>query len=301
MLLADGSSFVLSEDAGGLPVAIVLAATPPSTSERLLVLHVARPESTERLGRFSLLDDGSVADALADGGDLAIVADAGHRVIAVGSPTDLDALIGRLPDAVVPVRRSTSTPLLIVPDVIDAELRSRLLVHADEIGWSPSPMLRQAGGSEARLGVDDAKARFDVNVESTATTSELDSVLQRRLLPEVHRSLGHRITRHEQYKLVRYDAGAGWFEAHRDNTAIGTSHRVLAVTINLDDVMSGDGSGEGSRGERLYVGGDLRFPELGADVWRPDPGDAIVFSCGLLHEVTPVTSGTRHALVTFLS
>ena len=49
-----------------------------------------------------------------------------------------------------------------------------------------------------------------------------------------------------------------------------------------------------------YEGGDLRFPEWGTDLWRPAPGDAIVFSCGLLHEVTPVTAGTRHALITFL-
>ena len=63
------------------------------------------------------------------------------------------------------------------------------------------------------------------------------------------------------------------------------AHRRFAVTINLD---------------ADYEGGCLHFPEFGEDLYRPQPGSAIVFSCGLLHEVTPVTAGCRHALLTFL-
>jgi len=46
-----------------------------------------------------------------------------------------------------------------------------------------------------------------------------------------------------------------------------------------------------------YEGGFLRFPEYGPDLYRPPRGDAIVYSSSLLHEVTPVTSGRRYALV----
>lgn len=288
--LADGSPFVLSEDAAGLPVALVVASNVPERSDVALVVHVARPGGA--VGAMSLLDDGQVAEALSDGDDVAIVADAAHRVVAVVTPDHLCDALETLPTPGDPVRRSSSTPLLVVDGVVSEDLRHDLLAHGAQCSWTPSPMRRPADDG-VRLEVDDAKSRRDVLVADPDLVGALDRCLVRRLLPEVHRCLGHRITRHEEYKLVRYDADQGWFAAHRDNTAPGTAHRILAVTINLDD--------HGPAGEDAYDGGDLRFPELGSDLWRPDPGAAITFSCGLLHEVTPVTRGARHALVTFLS
>ena len=41
-------------------------------------------------------------------------------------------------------------------------------------------------------------------------------------------------------------------------------------------------------------------PEYGPDLYAPETGGAIVFSCTNLHEATPVTAGTRYALLTFL-
>lgn len=62
--------------------------------------------------------------------------------------------------------------------------------------------------------------------------------------------------------------------------------RKLAVTINLN---TGD-----------YEGGDLRFPEYGPELIQPPRGGAVVFSCLMLHEVLPVTSGERFVLLMFL-
>jgi predicted 2-oxoglutarate/Fe(II)-dependent dioxygenase YbiX len=83
-----------------------------------------------------------------------------------------------------------------------------------------------------------------------------------------------------------YEASAGHFKPHRDNTTKGTAHRRFAVTINLN-------AGE-------YEGGDLRFPEFGNRTYRAPTGGAIVFSCSLLHEATPVTAGRRYAFLPFL-
>ena len=47
-------------------------------------------------------------------------------------------------------------------------------------------------------------------------------------------------------------------------------------------------------------GGDLQFPEFGRRTYRPPTGGAVVFSCSLLHEATPVTRGTRFAFLPFL-
>ena len=42
------------------------------------------------------------------------------------------------------------------------------------------------------------------------------------------------------------------------------------------------------------------FPEFGRKVYRPPVGGALVFSCGALHQVMPVTRGRRYAFLAFL-
>ena len=49
-----------------------------------------------------------------------------------------------------------------------------------------------------------------------------------------------------------------------------------------------------------YEGGELRFPEFGRRTYRSPTGGATVFCCSLLHEVTPVTQGSRYAVLPFL-
>jgi predicted 2-oxoglutarate/Fe(II)-dependent dioxygenase YbiX len=91
----------------------------------------------------------------------------------------------------------------------------------------------------------------------------------------------------ERYIVSRYAAEeGGFFRAHRDNTTAGTAHRRFACSINLnaDD----------------YEGGDLRFAEFGSQTYRAPTGGAVVFSCSLLHEATPVTKGHRYAFLPFL-
>jgi predicted 2-oxoglutarate/Fe(II)-dependent dioxygenase YbiX len=93
------------------------------------------------------------------------------------------------------------------------------------------------------------------------------------------------VSQHEVFKLIRYDAGAGYFHAHRDNESRDTAHRRFAMTLNLNT--------------GAYEGGALRFPEFGPDLYVPERGSAVIFSCSLLHEVTPVTEGSRYGLLGF--
>jgi predicted 2-oxoglutarate/Fe(II)-dependent dioxygenase YbiX len=78
----------------------------------------------------------------------------------------------------------------------------------------------------------------------------------------------------------------GHFRAHRDNTTKGTAHRRFAVSLHLN-------TGE-------YDGGYLCFPEFGPQVYIAPVGGAVVFSCSLLHEALPVTSGRRFMFLPFL-
>jgi predicted 2-oxoglutarate/Fe(II)-dependent dioxygenase YbiX len=108
-----------------------------------------------------------------------------------------------------------------------------------------------------------------------------------RVVPEVARSFQFRATRIERYLVACYDGReAGFFRRHRDNTTKGTAHRRFACTINLN---TGD-----------YEGGELSFPEFGEQRFVAPRGGAVVFSCSLLHEALPVTSGRRYAFLPFL-
>ena len=93
-------------------------------------------------------------------------------------------------------------------------------------------------------------------------------------------------TRMDRYIVACYDSAVGGhFYRHRDNVNVGAQHRRFAVTINLNND---------------YDGCDLMFPEFGRRTYRAPHGGAIVFSCGALHQVTPVTRGRRYAFLAFL-
>jgi predicted 2-oxoglutarate/Fe(II)-dependent dioxygenase YbiX len=108
-----------------------------------------------------------------------------------------------------------------------------------------------------------------------------------RLAPEILKAFQFHATRIERHIVACYDSGTGgYFRPHRDNTTKGTAHRRFAVSLNLN-------TGE-------YEGGLLRFPEFGWQTYLAPVGGAVVFSCSLLHEATPVTSGRRYAYLPFL-
>lgn len=285
--LADGRVFVLSQDAAGVPVVFVVGApVAPVPVVNGALITVPLPD-TPHLGGMSLVDDGRVATALTGGRPGVVVAGADHRVLGVGDVGAFDQLVARLPSLVDPgPAQQRSVPLLTVDDVLDPPLCERLVAHVARHGAQPSPMVRPDGEGRPTLAVDTAvKARHDHLLDDAELATTVTGLVARRLLPEVARALAHQPRSFERLKVVRYDAGAGWFAPHRDNVTPDSTHRRLAVTINLD---------EG------YTGGELAFPELGPGRYRPAAGAAIVFSCGLLHEVTPVLTGQRHAVITFL-
>jgi predicted 2-oxoglutarate/Fe(II)-dependent dioxygenase YbiX len=90
----------------------------------------------------------------------------------------------------------------------------------------------------------------------------------------------------DRYTVSCYDSAiGGYFRRHRDNLNAGAEHRRFAVSLNLNS---------------NYEGCDLIFPEFGRRTYRAPAGGAIVFSCGTLHEVNPITKGTRYACLPFL-
>jgi peroxiredoxin/predicted 2-oxoglutarate/Fe(II)-dependent dioxygenase YbiX len=177
-------------------------------------------------------------------------------------------------------------PVLIVPRIFELDLCQRLIAHYDAIGGSPSGTMIERGGKTVGV-LSSFKSRRDVSLADETLIAETRTRIARRLLPEIEKAFQFKVTRMERYIVACYDAAeGGHFNAHRDNTTAGTAHRQFAVSINLN--------------AEDFVGGDLRFPEFGRRTYRPPTGGAVVFSCSLLHEATPVTEGVRYAFLPFL-
>ena len=177
-------------------------------------------------------------------------------------------------------------PVLLLPRVVDATLRDRLIQHLEQQGSVETGV--ESSSDRGRAEVLDAsyKRRRDHTVADGNLLRELSMAVGRRVMPEIRKAFAFRATRFEGFKIACYDATTGgFFRAHRDNLSPSTAHRVFALTINLNEE---------------YEGGQLRFPEYGNQLYRPCSGGALVFSCAHLHEVLDVTAGRRFALLSFL-
>lgn len=180
-----------------------------------------------------------------------------------------------------------SAPVLIVPRIFEPQVCRRLIELYETEGGAPSGTMREVNGKTVGVLDRSFKRRSDATVEDEGFKAELRARIAARLLPEIEKAFQFRATRIERYIVARYDgAEGGFFRAHRDNTTRGTAHRKFACSINLN--------------AEAFEGGDLRFPEFGGRTYRPPTGGAVVFSCSLLHEATPVTRGRRYAFLPFL-
>ncbi|THD61549.1 2OG-Fe(II) oxygenase [Phenylobacterium sp.] len=176
-------------------------------------------------------------------------------------------------------------PVMIMPRLFDPELCRRLITYYETNGGKPSGVMREENGRTVGV-LDNFKKRRDCPIDDEGLQAETRGLLQRKLLPEIKKAFRFNVTRLERYIVARYGADeGGYFRPHRDNLTAGTAHREFACSINLN--------------AEEFEGGDLRFPEYGMRTYRPPTGGAVVFSCSLLHEATPVTKGARYAFLPF--
>jgi predicted 2-oxoglutarate/Fe(II)-dependent dioxygenase YbiX/peroxiredoxin len=179
-----------------------------------------------------------------------------------------------------------TAPVLIVPRVLDFQLCEFLVQFYEKLGGKDSGFLLDSAGKTATVVDYRLKRRNDLNVAAPELRDAIRSQIVRRLLPAVERFFQFPATRMDRYIVACYDSEiGGHFYRHRDNVNVGAQHRRFAVTINLN---------------KDYDGCDLTFPEFGGRSYRAPHGGAVVFSCGALHQVTPVTRGRRYAFLAFL-
>jgi len=218
-----------------------------------------------------------------DGATGAMLLDPMLRVAAIGTVAAMLDRVRRLPEQ---PPEPLPAPVLLLPHVFEPDLCRALIAHYEQRGGQESGFMVARGGRT--VGVLDAKTkrRRDCEVADPALQAAIRERIARRIVPELRKAFHFEATRIERYLVACYsDADRGHFRAHRDDTTPATAHRRFAATINLNDG---------------FEGGRLWFPEFGPRRWRPPPGGALVFSCRLLHEATPVTAGVRFACLPFL-
>lgn len=180
---------------------------------------------------------------------------------------------------------AVQAPVMILPRVFEPEFCRHLIGLYEARGGSDSGYMKTVNGKIQGVIDYSMKRRSDYVIEDEKLRREIADRFIARVNPEIQRVFRFRVTRMERYLVACYDADVGgYFRPHRDND--GDGHREWAVSLNLN--------------AEEYDGGDLRFPEYGLQTYRPPTGGACVFSCGLMHEATPVTRGRRYVFLPFL-
>jgi predicted 2-oxoglutarate/Fe(II)-dependent dioxygenase YbiX/peroxiredoxin len=205
--------------------------------------------------------------------------------VAVTVPQVLATLATDLPP-IAPLAIDTQAPVLLIPRVLTPAL-CHTLIQVWETHGHADTGVEHSHHRQRQDRIDHRqKSRQDHVVSDPQLLRLLTTTVGRRVLAEVYKAFAFQATRFEGFKIACYAAATGGvFHAHRDNLSPATAHRRFALTLNLN---------------AEYEGGSLRFPEYGPHLYRPPAGDAVVFACAHLHEVTRVTHGCRFALLSFL-
>ena len=186
-----------------------------------------------------------------------------------------------------PVPTPRPAPLLHVPKVLDSATCRELIQVWKRKGNQATGTI-DVYAKEVETFDDDVKIRRDHYIRDKVLLTRLSDVVGRRVAPEIEKAFCFRATRVEEFKIACYEGDtSGFFRPHKDNLSERTMHRRFAMSLLLTDPDE-------------YEGGELRFLEYGPELYKPGAGDAVVFSCSLLHEVLPMTAGRRFVLLCFL-
>jgi predicted 2-oxoglutarate/Fe(II)-dependent dioxygenase YbiX len=209
-----------------------------------------------------------------------------HAIAKLDQIEELLRILHRLPDPADHAGVELSAPILVIPRVFEAGLCEHLIGLYEGGGAEISGVMRQRGERTVYELDDEFKSRSDHVITDRDVIDALRGRIRRRVVPAIERFFQFAPTYIERHLVACYDSSkGGFFRPHRDNTTPGTAHRRFAVSINLNDDFSG---------------GELVFPEFGMRRYKVPAGAALVFGCGLLHWVLPMTAGRRFAYLPFL-
>lgn len=227
----------------------------------------------------------------------AAVFDRNGRLLAAGIDDDLDALIGTASSMCADQAGIyetgvvlTQAPVLLIPRVLE-DIECDHLIEFWEAGEKRRNEISSGRLGESTHGVSaNVKRRADVLVpqDDNPTNNIIRTRVARRLVPEMSKAFNFDARAYDIGRIGCYDAAdSGFFRPHRDILSDDAENpRKFALSLNLNDD---------------FTGGALRFPEYGERTYSPPKGGGVIFSCSILHEALPVTSGRRFGLFLFFN
>ncbi len=222
---------------------------------------------------------------------VAFLLDANQRVLSVLAGEKLarralDAYRAR--PARGPARRiATGAPILLIPEVLDRATCRELIDLWENDSHEEGTVVSVLDGEHVDRVHHAVKKRLDHRIMDPDLNRALQRTIGRRIAPELEKAFYYEGFYFDRFCVVCYDSARGdYFRPHRDNLTPSTADRRFAITVNLN--------------AEEYEGGGLTFPEYGPESYTTGTGGAIVFSCSLIHEALPATSGRRFALLNFL-
>lgn len=187
-------------------------------------------------------------------------------------------------------RASRQAPVLLIPRAFELPFCQQLMQLLEANGGRTTGLLEEQDGQYVGAFDDRFKRRRDLALEQAGMdwVQAVQARIMRRIQPEVKKAFNFDITCFERPVIACYDsANQGFFARHRDNVTVEAANRRFAMTLNLN-------TGE-------YQGGELWFPEYGSHLFNPAAGEAVIFSCALMHQVTPVIQGKRYTFLVFFN
>ncbi len=194
------------------------------------------------------------------------------KLIKIAIGNDFTALLEQIPPQSTLTPRNVPAPLLIIPEVISADLASRLIAYLD------------SNSEKAAVNTGSYKSRSHIHPPRSLEV-ELDNKLSKSMLPEIQKVFYSNITHRETYKICCYDSEVkGTFGKHRD-TIFPFLHRRYAMTLVLNDD---------------FEGGGVMFPEYNDTIVQAPKYSAVIFPGSLYHQVKEIGKGKRYVIVSFL-
>jgi len=186
---------------------------------------------------------------------------------------------------------------LVIEDSLPAAYCSQLLKEADGSGFSAARLV----GSDGTERVDEFYRQTKTARISAGSSSKLSDWLL-DLKPSIEVHFGVQLIGCEIPQLLVYTEG-DFFAAHRDITETKQETiktRKVSVVIFLNE--QGDSKSHGKyRGGNLTLYGIINQPgweEIGFPI-AGKTGLLVAFLSNTLHEVKPITSGTRYTVVSW--
>jgi hypothetical protein len=256
------------------------------------VLVTGLGETATLDGFESAADADGVVGSLFGAARLVLIAPNRHIAYLGGDAAAAQAALARIAATRASVVMVSHPPVLITPDVLSrAECQKLINIFAmqGQTFVDPGHGTLPPGTADYKQKIPEygRKDRIDHWIRQPETNAFIDDRLNRRLIPEIQKCFQYKITRREAYRIGSYEGERGGeLHGHRDNTKPMVAHRRFACSINLNTEQ--------------FEGGELRYPEFGNQLYRPETGAAITFSCSLLHEPMHVTKGRRFVLLAFL-